>query len=219
MSDRVTIAAEPRTVTGKKVKSLRREGLIPGVIYGQSEPVKIQMEVKPLRRALRLAGTTQLATIDVDGGRTYTVLTREIQQHVTRRDLIHVDFLEVDMTSTIRSEAELVSVGESPAVESGEGMISMVLHSVEIECLPDNLVSHIEVDISAIETPEDTISVADLPVPEGVEILTDPETLIARFEYSRADIDEEEEELEEEMEAGDVEVIGHEDEEEEDEVE
>jgi large subunit ribosomal protein L25 len=95
----------------------------------------------------------------------------------------------------------------------------MVLHSVEIECLPDNLVSHIEVDISAIETPEDTISVADLPVPEGVEILTDPETLIARFEYSRADIDEEEEELEEEMEAGDVEVIGHEDEEEEDEVE
>ncbi|MFN2138526.1 MAG: 30S ribosomal protein S2, partial [Candidatus Promineifilaceae bacterium] len=101
----MTIVAEPRTVTGKKVNSLRREGYVPGIIYGRSDPVKIQMEVKPLRRALRHAGTTQLATIDVNG-KEYTVLAREIQQHLTRRDIIHVDFLEVDMTSTIRSEAE-----------------------------------------------------------------------------------------------------------------
>ena len=65
MSDRVTIVAEPRTVTGKKVNQLRREGVVPGVIYGQSEPVIIQMEAKPLRRALRSAGTNQLATIEV----------------------------------------------------------------------------------------------------------------------------------------------------------
>ncbi len=214
MSDRVTIVAEPRTVTGKKVKQLRREGLIPGVIYGQSEPVKIQMDVKPLRRALRVAGTTQLATVEVDG-KEYTVLAREIQQHVTRRDIVHVDFLEVDMTSTIKSEAELVGVGEAPAAASGEGMIAMTLYSVEIECLPDALVSQIEVDLTKIETAEDTVSVADLLVPEGVTILTDPETLIARFEYARLDVEEEEEELLEEVEAGDVEVIGREEEEEE----
>jgi large subunit ribosomal protein L25 len=213
MSDRVTIVAEPRTVTGKKVNSLRREGYVPGIIYGRSDPVKIQMEVKPLRRALRHAGTTQLATIDVNG-KEYTVLAREIQQHLTRRDIIHVDFLEVDMTSTIRSEAELVAVGEAPAIASGEGMINMALYSVEIEALPDDLISQIEVDISVIETPDDHILVADLPVPEGVTILNDPDALVARFEYVRADIEEEEEELEE-MEAGDVEVIGESDEEEE----
>jgi large subunit ribosomal protein L25 len=211
MSDRVTIVAEPRAVTGKKVKQLRREGVVPGVIYGQSEPVKIQMDVKPLRRALRVAGTGQLVEINVDG-KGYTVLAREIQQHVTRRDIIHVDFLEVDMASTIRSEAALVSVGESPLTDTGEGIIAQVLHSVEIECLPDALVSQIEFDISTIETTDDSITVADLVAPEGVDILTDPETLIARFEYSA--IEEEEEEELEEMEAGDVEVIGREEEEE-----
>jgi large subunit ribosomal protein L25 len=215
MSDRVTIVAEPRTVTGKKVKQLRREGYVPGVIYGQSEPVKIQMDVKPLRRALRIAGTGQLVEIDING-KGYTVLAREIQQHVTRRDILHVDFLEVDMASTIRSEADLISLGESPLTESGEGIIAQVLHSVEIECLPDDLVSQIEFDISTIETTDDSITVADLAAPEGITILTDPETLIARFEYTPVAEEEEEEELEE-MEAGDVEVIGREEEEEMDE--
>jgi large subunit ribosomal protein L25 len=202
-------------VTGKKVKQLRREGYVPGVIYGQSEPVKIQMDVKPLRRALRIAGTGQLVEIDING-KGYTVLAREIQQHVTRRDILHVDFLEVDMASTIRSEADLISLGESPLTESGEGIIAQVLHSVEIECLPDDLVSQIEFDISTIETTDDSITVADLAAPEGITILTDPETLIARFEYTPVAEEEEEEELEE-MEAGDVEVIGREEEEEMDE--
>jgi large subunit ribosomal protein L25 len=212
MSDRVTIVAEPRTVTGKKVSQLRREGVIPGVIYGQSEPVIIQMEAKPLRRALRVAGTNHLATVEV-GDKKYTVLTREIQQHVTRRDILHVDFMEVDMASTIKSEAELVGVGESAIDATGEGMIAMALFSVEIECLPDALVSQIEVDLSKIETADDTITVADLVVPKGVTILTDPDMLVARFEYARTEIEEEGEEMEE-MEAGDVEVIGREDEEE-----
>lgn len=216
MSDRVMIVAESRTVTGKKVKQLRRDGLIPGVIYGQSEPVVIQMDVKPLRRALRVAGTTQLVTVDVDG-KEYTVLTREIQQHVTRRDVMHVDFLEVDMAATIRSEAELVVVGESAIAETGEGMISIAMYSLEIECLPDALISEIELDISRIENADDTIVVGDLDIPDGVAILHDPDTLVARFTYARADIEEEEEELDD-LEAGDVEVIGRdEDEEDEDE--
>jgi large subunit ribosomal protein L25 len=217
MSDRVTIVAKPRTVTGKKVKQLRREGFIPGVIYGQREPVKIQMDVKPLRRALRIAGTGQLATVEV-GDESYTVLAREIQQHVTRRDIIHVDFLEVDMTSTIRSEAELISVGESPTTAEGEGIIAQTLYAVEIECLPDALISQIEFDLSAIQTTDDSIMVADLQVPEDVTIVTDPETLVARFEYVQIEEEEEEEELLE-MEAGDVEVIGEEEEEEEEEYE
>ena len=117
MSDRVTIAAEPRKVTGKKVKQLRRQGYVPGVVYGQSESRIVQMEEKQLRRALRTAGTTQLATLDVEG-KEYTVLAREIQQHLTRREILHIDFLEVDMTVTIRSEAELVTIGESAAFGS-----------------------------------------------------------------------------------------------------
>jgi len=215
MSDRVTIAAELRTVTGKKVKQLRRQGYVPGVIYGQSEPVNVQMEEIHLNRALRIAGMTQLATVDVDG-REYTVLAREIQQHVTRRNVLHIDFMEVDMAATIRSEADLVTVGDSAAVEDGEGMIAQAMYSVEIECLPDALISQIVVDISVIETPSDSIHVSDLIVPEGVTILADADALVARFQAIRAELEEEEEgegaELEE-LDADSVAVIGREEEE------
>ena len=208
MSDRITIVAEPRTVTGKQVNKLRRDGLVPGVVYGQSEAFNIQMNAKELRRALRVTGTSQLVTLDMDG-KEYTVLAREIQQHVTRRDLLHIDFMEVDMKVTITSEADLVVVGVSAAEETGEGSVTLALFSVEIECLPDALVSTIEIDISAIKNFHDTIHVKDIAAPNGVTILTDPETLVARFAVSRATLDEAEAE-EEGMEFGDaasVEVI------------
>lgn len=214
MSDRVTIAAEPRTVTGKKVKQLRRQGFVPGVIYGQSDPVNIQMEELQLNRALRVAGTTQLATVDVDGKKTYTVLAREIQQHVVRRNVLHVDFLEVSMTETITSEAALVMVGESPALADAEGMIAQSMFSVEIECLPDDLVSEIEVDISLIKTPSDSVLVSDLQVPKGVTLLAEEDATVARFQSVRAEVEEEEEELGfEAVDAADVEVVGREEEE------
>ena len=208
MSDRITIVAEPRTVTGKKVKQLRRQGYVPGVIYGQRDPIHVQMEVNELRRALRIAGTTQLTTLDVKG-KEYTVLAREIQQHVYRKDIMHVDFMEVDMASTITSEVELVGVGESPIAAQGEGMVTLSLYSITIECLPDDLISQIEVDLSVIESPTDTITVADIAVPKGVTVLTEPETLVANFQIERAVLEEEEEEEEalDIAEAGDVEVI------------
>lgn len=214
MSDRVTIAAEPRTVTGKKVKQIRRQGFVPGVIYGQSEPVNIQMEEIQLNRALRVTGMTQLATVDVEG-KEYTVLAREIQQHVTRRNVLHIDFMEVDMMATIKSEAELVLIGESPALELEEGMIAQAMFSVDIECLPDALISTIEVDVSSILTPGDRVQIADLNVPEGVTLLADEDSTVARFQTIRViEEEEEEEELEGiEVDAEGVEVIGREEEE------
>ena len=214
MSDRVTIAAEPRMVTGKKVKQIRRQGFVPGVIYGQSEPVNIQMEEIQLNRALRITGMTQLATVDVEG-KEYTVLAREIQQHVTRRNVLHIDFMEVDMKATIRSEAELVLVGEAPALELEEGMIAQAMFSVDIECLPDALISTIEVDVSGILTPGDRVQIADLIVPEGVTLLADEDSTVARFQTIRViEEEEEEEELEGiEVDAEGVEVIGREEEE------
>lgn len=209
MSERLTIEAEPRSVTGKKVKRLRNDGIIPAVIYGQKEPVNIQLNNRLLRRVLRVAGTSQLIDLDMNGKKR-TVLAREIQQHATRGDLIHVDFLEVDMKVTITSEAELVAVGQAAPHADGMGVGTLALRSVEIECLPDDLISEIEVDMTQIETIDDVLYVSDLPVPEGVTILTDPDTVIARFETVQ--MEEEEEEEEEsllDMPAADaVEVIG-----------
>jgi large subunit ribosomal protein L25 len=210
MSDeRLTITAEPRTVVGKKVKQLRRTGMIPAVIYGQKESVNIQLENLSLRRILRQAGSTNLVDISLGKGKR-TVLVREIQSHITRGDLIHVDFIEVDMKVLITAEADLVAVGESKPASEGLGVATLALRSVEIESLPDALVSEIEVDFTQIETPDDVIYVRDLVTPEGVTILTDPETTVARFEYEKI---EEEEEEEEELfvpAADAVEVVGKE---------
>ncbi len=204
MSERIVIEAEPREVTGKQVSQLRREGWIPGVIYGRKEPVSVQMEQKALRRALRTVGTTHLADVNV-GGQVRTVLVREIQQHATRGDLVHVDFMEVDMKSKLRATAELVGAGMSTPQAEGLGVTTMMLREVDIECLPENLVAEIEVDLSAIKTSDDVIHVRDLTAPKGVEILTDPELVVARFEFAAAE--EEAEGVAEAEGEADVEVI------------
>ncbi len=195
MSDRVAIVAEPRTVTGKKVKQLRREGIIPGVLYGQEDAVSVQMDRKSLRRALRIVGTTQLADLELNG-ETHTVLVRDIQQHVTRGDVEHVDFLTVNMKETITSEAALVAVGKSVPETDGIGVVTLALHAVDIECLPGDLISEIEVDMSRIESPDQTLTVGDLDVPKGVTILTDDDTAVTAFQISREEEEEEDGEIE-----------------------
>lgn len=202
--DRLAIAAEPRAVIGKQVKQLRREGLIPAVIYGLNDPVTIQLENKMLRRVLRRAGTTNLINISI-GQDTRTVLAREIQQHQTRGDLIHVDFQEVDLMVKITAEASLVLVGESKMMADGLGSDVLSLTSVEIEALPDDLVAEIEVDASQMASADEPLYVGDLVAPAGITILTDPETAVARFEYARLDTADEEGEYE--MSAESVEII------------
>ena len=211
MSDNFSIAAEQRTVVGKKVKQLRRDGIIPAVIYGQKDPENIQLDNLALRRVLRDASTTHLIDIEL-GGKKRTVLAREIQQHVTRGDLIHIDFMEVDMNVAITAEAALVLVGQSVPTAEGLGSDVLPLHAVEIECLPDDLVAEIEVDATKIDSPDTNLFVSDLVAPKGVTILTDPETIVARFEYTS--VVEEVEEIEEGSVAG-VEIIGEADDDEE----
>ncbi len=205
MSDNLLIAADPRNVVGKKVKQLRREGVIPAIIYGQSDPINIQFNKLELRRVLRKAGTTHLIDIEVEGKKR-TVLAREIQQHVTRGDIIHVDFMEVNMNVAITAEAALVLVGESVPAADGLGSDVLPTHAVEIECLPDDLISEIEVDASKIDSPDTILYVSDLVAPKGVTILTDPETVVARFQYTAVAATEEAEI--EEVDVSAVEVIG-----------
>lgn len=188
MSDQIKIKADSRTVIGKKVKQLRRNGIIPAVIYGATAPVNIQIEEILLRRALRAAGTTNVIYVEVADG-THTVLVREIQRHLTRGDLIHIDFLEVDMDVTVSAMADLILANRelSAPVADGQGILVQDLRSVEIEAKPDTLVESITVDASMIKHTYDVIHVSDLVAPKGVIITSDPELVIARFEVFRAE--------------------------------
>ncbi len=207
MAERVTFNAETRSLFGKKTKKLRREGMVPAVVYGQRDPLHIQVDRIPLRRALRQAGTNELIDISVDG-KVVTVLARDIQQHATRGDVIHVDFFEVDMAETIIAEVPLVFSGETDSELQALGQVTQILHSVEIECLPGDLVSELEVDISAITAPDHVIYAGDVPLPEGLTLITDPETAVTSFDYFREEEEEEDEDMLFAPAADEVEVIG-----------
>ncbi|MFT7585416.1 MAG: large subunit ribosomal protein L25 [Cellvibrionaceae bacterium] len=194
MSKEFILDAEIRTVSGKKVKQLRRVGLLPAVIYGLGTPENIQVKALQTQLALRDSAGNEIFTLNLNGT-TRRVLAREVQKHAYRTDLVHIDFLEIDATSTIRTEVTVVIVGVSIPEQELLGTTLQVLQSIEIEALSGALISEIEVNAEIMDKPSRNLSVGDIVAPPGVTILTSPEVTIARFAGNR---DEEEDEEEEE---------------------
>jgi large subunit ribosomal protein L25 len=205
--DQIVIEAQPRSVTGKKVKNLRRQGLVPLVVYGQAEPRNIQAVEFDTQRAIAHAGG-QLMALTVEGAdASLAVLAREVQRDAISGKLIHADLYEVDITEKLQVEVVLTLSGEAPLVETGEAMVRQVLNAVEIECLPTEIMQSIDVDISALVSFDDVIRVSDLSLPEGIEVLTPADELIVRLQGIQEEEEEEAEEVFAEVEAGEVEVI------------
>ncbi len=201
--ERIELKVEKRTILGKKVKRLRRQGLIPAIIYGhETEPIPVQIEERELIRVLNQAGPNRLITLRLDG-RPRLALAREIQRDAITGKLLHVDFYTVVMTEKLSAEVPLVLVGESPAVERGEGVLQHGISTVEVECLPGDLIHSIEVDLSELEEVGQAIYVKDLKVPPTVEILTEGEEMVVKV----APVVEEVEEEEVAVAPGEVEVV------------
>lgn len=181
MAETYAIEVQVRTVFGKKCGALRRQGLVPGVIYGPKiEPIHFQAPYRPLQVVLLRAGGTHLIDLSVDGTN-YPVLAREVQRDVTRGDILHVDFLAVDMAATIRTEIPVHFINESPAVLSRLGIQVNGASTIEIESLPGDLPERIDVDLSGLVNINDAIFVRDLNVGEKIEIISDPDEMIVRI--------------------------------------
>ena len=195
--EEVLINAEKRNVVGKQVKALRRQGILPGVIYGRHiEAFPIQMDAHNAALILDKLTASSLITIDVDGEK-FNVLMRDRQRDVIFGDLLHVDFLVVSLTEKLRATVELKLVGEAPVADNPEVVVTQVLNAIEIEALPQDLPEVIEVDISTLETVDDEITVADLNLGEDIAILTDPNETIVSVGYVAQEEAAEEEEAEE----------------------
>jgi len=184
--ERVELKAEKRTVLGKKVKRLRREGIIPAVLYGHKiESMPLQVEERELRRVLSQAGEHRLIELKIGRSRKpHMVLARDVQWDVITGRPLHVDFYAVVMTEKITTAVPLVLVGEAPATEHGDVVLLQNLDEVEIECLPSDLIEAIEVDVSGLEEVDQAIYVRDLQLPPAVEILTDPDEIVARVGWA-----------------------------------
>lgn len=186
MSETYTLAAEPRTITGKKVGALRRAGLVPAVIYGAKiQPIHLQVPYRPLEITLAKAGGTHLIDVTI-AGQTQTVLARVVQRDVIRGDIMHVDFIAIDRTIKIAAEVPVHLVGESPAVLARQGVVQHDLQTLSIEALPGDLVDQVVVDLAMLKNYGDHITVADLVLPAGIVVLADKDVVVARIVGQKA---------------------------------
>ncbi len=180
MSPKITLEAQQRSETGKgAARSLRREGFVPGVIYGHDEETRLcKIESKRLEKLLTsIAYESTLIDLKVDGGEPSSVLIREVQIHPYRAEVLHIDFLAVHKGEKVKLEVPIRLVGVAPGVKEG-GIMEYARHEVEIRCLPSQIPEVLECDISSLGI-GDSITVADLRVAEGVEILEDAHATIA----------------------------------------
>jgi len=180
------LKAEIRQTTGKHVKHLRREGLIPAVVYGAGfEPTLIQIPEKTLNKVLGQAGTHQLISLQIGNKPPHMTVARDIQRDVIKRNYLHVDFYAVTMDHKLTAQVPFEFVGVSPAVKEAGGILIHGLDQVEIECLPQDLIPAIVVNLETLVDLNDTITVADLKLPGSITILSDPESMIAKIEPPR----------------------------------
>lgn len=178
MMEEILLTATRRNVIGKQVRALRREGKLPGVIYGHRfDPLAITMDLRDASRSLAGLAPSALVTVAVDG-ETHLSLVREKQRDKITGILKHVDFLAVSMKEKLRTKVFVSLVGVAPAIKTYNAIQVAGADELEVECLPQDLPERIEVDLSGLLEIGSAIYIRDLNVSDKVKILTDPDTMI-----------------------------------------
>jgi len=188
VSTRPVVSAEPREVVGKKVSALRRQGILPAVVYGRDvESRPIQMDAHEFDVLRRTVTRNTLVDLKVGGGKATPVLLQGIHEHPVRRHAMHVDFFVVRMTEEIVVDVPVNYIGESHAADKLGGTLLHLRESVSVRSLPGSIPASVDLDITALATFDDVLHVSDIVVPEGVTLLTDSEEALARVQPPRVD--------------------------------
>jgi large subunit ribosomal protein L25 len=201
--EKVVLQALPRTVKGKQVSVLRRQGQLPAVIYGHNfEATPITLNLKDTTKKLSGLTTTSLIYIELEG-KEHAVLVREKQRNYIRNVWIHMDFQAVSLKEKIRARITIELTGTSPAVKDFNGLVVAGVSTVHVEGLPQDLPEHLTIDLSTLANIGDSIHVKDLVFSDKVTVLEDLEELVAVVTLPH----EEAEEVVETPAAGEPEVI------------
>ena len=202
-----TLRLSKRQVTGKKVKRLRRKGIVPVHMYGSgTEALSLQTDALELQQLLPRVGTNVPLQIELEGAAGENIcFVREVQRHPVTEDILHVDFLRVDVSQTIQAEVPVNVVGQAPAVGELNGTLLQQLQTILIEALPMNVPASLDVDVSGLDDFEKAVYVSDVTVGSSVTVITGADEMIARVSAPRIEVEEvaeEEEDLEGEGEEG-----------------
>ena len=192
--EEIQLEAKKRTIVGKQVKALRRAGQIPAIVYGGGEdPISIELDAKETTKIITQTSASTLISLKV-GKDDHKVLLRDIQYDVISRMPIHVDFLRVEMDTAIRTTVPIEFIGEAPGVKEQGGVLVTGLSELEIEALPADLPDKVTVDLEVLTEIDSMVTVGDIFVGKGVDVLTESEEVIAHIVYQEVEEIEEEEE-------------------------
>jgi large subunit ribosomal protein L25 len=191
--ERIELEASKREVNGKKVRFLRREGNTPANMYGHGlDSVSLQVDTRKLKQTLARAGKTDLISLKVAGSAApVMVLVREVQKDYLNKDMLHVDFYQVNMSEKIKADVPLVFIGEAPALKKKNVSLLHIMDTLHVEALPDRLPHNFQIDIAKLIDTEHAIFVKDITLSEGVTLLSDPEQIVIKaVETRREEVEE-----------------------------
>ena len=184
----VSLDAQQRDIIGKKVKTIRAQGITPGVLYGHGiENILLSIPTKTLEKVYKQAGESTLLDLTVDGKDQRKVIIQDVQYDNVKGNIIHIDLHEVKMTEKLTTEIPLKFIGESKAVKELGGVFVANMDHLKVECLPGDLVHEIEVDISSLIDFESAIHIKDIKTPKGMEILDNADEVVAVVAPPRAE--------------------------------
>lgn len=178
---KITLSLEPRKVFGKKVKTLRKQGIIPANIFGNKiKSTAVQVKTTVFRPIYAQAGETQIVYVQVVGEKTERpVLLTNISYDPMTGDILHVDLRQVNLKEKVTANIPVELVGESPAVKDIQATLITSLDEIEVEALPADLPDHFTADVSTLKALGDTIKVSDLGIDlTKIEVKLDPETIV-----------------------------------------
>lgn len=176
----ITLQAQIREVTGKKVKKLRKEGLLPVSVYGKDvKSVALSVPIKEFLKVYGQAGETGLVEMKFDGKGEHTLISN-VQIHPVSRLPLHAEFHAVNLKEKIKANVPVELIGQSPAVQNNVGVLLQTVNEIEVEALPTDLPDKIEVDVTKLAEIDQQVTVGELPVPTGVEVLTAKEEIVVK---------------------------------------
>lgn len=176
-----TLTAEKRTLIGRKVKNLRKDGLLPATVYGKKiASVTLSVGADDFAKVYKSAGETGLIDLTIAGS-VHPVLIHTVQRDVMTRSPLHVEFLQVDLAEKVKTKVPLAFVGIAPAVAQRLGVLLTVLDEVDVEALPAELPDHIDVDLSSLAAVNQELTISDVKAPAGVTILSDPALTLVKI--------------------------------------
>ncbi len=181
--DKIELKVTNREILGKKVKHLRRQGITPVHLFGHGiESLALQCDTGELERVLGQAGQTRLISLKLDKEKKpRTIVIREFDRDWRKGQLLHVDFYQVKMEEKIKLEVPVVLVGEAPALKSKTYMLEHELGTLTVECLPAKIPTSLEVDISSLTEPEQTIRIKDVALDKDITVLNNPELVVVKI--------------------------------------